>query len=81
MVLGTLSALGLIALGVAGVWWPSEARQATSGTPRLMVDRSEVDLGDLPFNAPAKTVFTLTNTGDGVLRIIEEPPVEVLKGC
>jgi hypothetical protein len=46
-----------------------------------MVDRSEVDLGDLPFNAPAKTVFTLTNTGDGVLRIIEEPPVEVLKGC
>jgi hypothetical protein len=46
-----------------------------------VVDRTEVDLGSLPFEAPATVVFTLTNAGDGLLRIADVPPVRVLKGC
>jgi hypothetical protein len=77
----TLGVLGLMAIGVAACWWPAQAGDASDGRPRLVVDRTEVDLGDLPFDAPAKAVFTLTNTGDGVLKIVGEPQVKVLKGC
>jgi hypothetical protein len=45
------------------------------------VDRTEVDLGTLPFETPARVVFTLTNAGDGLLRIADVPPVRVLEGC
>jgi hypothetical protein len=76
-----LGVLGLIAIVVAGCWWPAKAGEASNGVPRLVVDRTEGDLGDLPFDAPAKAVFTLTNTGDGVLRVVGEPQVKVLKGC
>jgi len=76
-----LAVLGLMAIGVAGCWWPAKAGEASDGIPRLVVDRTEVDLGDLPFEAPAKAVFTLTNTGDGVLKLAGEPQVKVLKGC
>ena len=76
-----LVALGLIAVGAAGLWWPAEAGEASSGAPRLVVDRTEIDLGDLAFDQRATAVFTLTNAGNGVLNIIEEPPVEVIKGC
>ena len=75
-----LVVLGLIAVGVAG-WWPAEAGEASGGMPRLVVDRTELDLGDLPFDQRATAVFTLTNAGNGVLNIIEEPPVDVVKGC
>jgi hypothetical protein len=77
----TLAVLVLMVIGVAGCWWPAKAGDASEGKPRLKVDRAEVDLGDLPYGAPAKAVFTLTNTGDGVLKIVGEPQVKILKGC
>jgi hypothetical protein len=61
--------LGLIAVGAAGLWWPAQTGAASSGTPRLVVDRTEIDLGDLPFDQRATAVFTLTNAGNGVLNI------------
>jgi hypothetical protein len=76
-----LVALGLIAVGAVGLWCPAGAGEASSRTPRLVVDRTEIDLGDLPFDQRTTAVFTLTNAGNGVLNIIEEPPVEVVKGC
>jgi hypothetical protein len=76
-----LVALGLIAVSAVGFWWPAQAGDAFSGAPRLVVDRTEIDLGDLPFDQLATAVFTLTNAGNGVLNIIEEPPVEIVKGC
>jgi hypothetical protein len=78
---GELVALGLIAVSAIGFWWPAQAGDASSGAPRLVVDRTEIDLGDLPFDQLATAVFTLTNAGDGVLNILEGPPVEVVKGC
>jgi len=76
-----LGALLLIAAGAASFWWLSEAQNASAGRPRLVVDRTEVDLGDLPFNAPAKVVFTLTNAGGSPLDLSENPPVRAVKGC
>jgi len=76
-----LGAIVLMAAGVAAFWWLSEAQSPSGGKPRLMVDRTELDLGDFPLERQAKAVFTLTNAGDGPLRILEVPPVSVLQGC
>jgi hypothetical protein len=65
-----LVTLGLIAVSAVGLWGPAQAGEASSGTPRLVVDRTEIDLGDLPFDQLATAVFTLTNAGDGVLNIL-----------
>ncbi len=71
----------LIGIGAAALWWRSEAQNPSGGTPRLVVDRTEIDLGYFPFEARAKAVFTLTNAGDGLLRLVEVPPVQAVKGC
>ena len=76
-----LAVLGLMVIGIAGCWWLAKAGEASDEMPRLVVDRTEVDLGDLPFEAPAKAVFTLTNAGNAVLKLAGEPEVKVLKGC
>ena len=73
--------VALVAAGVGAFWWFSEAQDSSGGTPRLLVDRTEVDLGYLRFEAPARAVFTLTNAGDGLFRLVEVPLVKVLKGC
>ncbi len=79
------AALGVIvlvvALGAGAFWWFSEAQDRPGGTPRLVLDREVVDLGNFPFGAQAKVVFTLTNAGDGPLRLDGVPRVEVVKGC
>ncbi|MFQ5828429.1 MAG: hypothetical protein ACE5JD_04650 [Candidatus Methylomirabilia bacterium] len=77
----TFVALVLIAFGGAAFWSRSEPPDTSEGTPRLVVDRTEVDLGYLPFEAPARVVFTLTNTGDGLLRLAYVPSVRALRGC
>lgn len=79
-------ALGLVVLVVvvvaaSGVWWLSAPPSASSGTPRLVLDRDTVDLGHLGFETPARVVFTLRNEGDGPLRIVGVPRVRVLQGC
>lgn len=71
----------LVAVSAGAFWWFSSAQETSDGTPRLVVDRTEVDLGGLPFEAPARAVFILTNAGDGLLKLSEAPPVRVLKGC
>jgi hypothetical protein len=76
-----VGALLLIGVGAAAFWWLSEAQNSLAGKPRLMVDRTEVDLGDLPFNAPAKVVFTLTNAGGSPLDLSDNPPVRAVTGC
>jgi hypothetical protein len=71
----------LLAIGV-GAWAGSRGPMATAdGGARLSLDREVIDLGDLPFSAPARAVFTLTNTGTGPLRILEPPRVRAVQGC
>lgn len=71
----SLAAAGLVLALVAS--WASAAEK----TPRLVVDREEIDLGTLPYSTPARAVFTLRNTGDAVLKVVDVPPVKALKGC
>ncbi len=73
-----LGAIVLIVIATGTLWWfPA----ASGGRPRLVLDRDEVDLGDLAFAAPARVVFTLTNAGGAPLRIAEGVRVTAVKGC
>ncbi len=76
-----LGALALIPVGGVAFWWSSDRPDLSGGTPRLVLDREVVDLGALPFEAPARVVFTLTNAGGGPLRLPGAPRVKALKGC
>lgn len=76
-----LGVLTLVAISGAAAWWHATSPDASAGTPRLVVDRTDVDLGDLRYGSPASVVFTLTNAGDGSLVVGEAPRVLVKAGC
>jgi hypothetical protein len=69
-----------LAGGVARWRWANQDA-AAAGTPRLAVDRTEVDLGYRRFNTAARVVFTLTNAGDAPLQLAEVPQVRAVRGC
>jgi len=71
----------VLVIGIAAGWWISGGPDAWGDRPRLVLDREVVDLGDLPFDAPARVVFTLTNAGPGLLKLAGVPRVEAVKGC
>lgn len=73
--------LSVLAVVIAGFWWLQGAQTVSGGTPRLQADKIEVDLGDFPFEKMARAVFTLTNAGDGPLKILDVSPVRALQGC
>ena len=72
---------GVLVVGLATLWWVAGGPNAWGEKPRLVVDRDLVDLGDLPFDTPARVVFTLTNSGEGTLTLAGTPRVEAVKGC
>lgn len=51
------------------------------GTPALAVDQEVIDYGDVKLDTQLTFSVTLTNAGDGVLRIREDPYIEVVEGC
>mgnify|MGYP001354320725 CR=1 FL=1 len=61
---------------------PSEGSAAIgAGSPRLEVDQTRIDFGDVPMNKMVKASFKLRNVGDGTLTISHPPVPEVLEGC
>lgn len=78
---GVLGGLAFVALIIGFFWWSMSSQPTRSGIPQLVVDRNEVDLGTLRYNAPTLAVFTLSNVGDRVLKIFDEPVVKAVKGC
>ena len=76
-----ISALLVVMLAAGAYWFWAEGTVRPEGTARLVVDRSEIDLGALPFDAPARVMFVLTNAGDGPLTISGSPRVEAVQGC
>jgi hypothetical protein len=77
-----LLGLAAVILGGGGAWWLwSKQNGVTAGMPRLAVDRTEIDLGYRRFDTAARVVFTLTNAGDGPLRLAEVPRVNAVQGC
>lgn len=75
----------LIVGGLAAMWgWPGTGPAVTpvvSGSPRLDVDRTEVDEGYIKLGRTIRTTFTLANVGDQPLKILETPQVELVEGC
>jgi hypothetical protein len=72
---------GVLVVGLLGGWWMAGGLDRWGEPPRLVLDREVVDLGDLPYGAPARVVFTLTNAGPGTLKLAGVPTVEAVKGC
>jgi hypothetical protein len=77
-VLLIVALLGVIGLGVWRFW--PQAPPSAGGTPELALDRTEISLGYLRFNAPAYAAFTISNRGDGPLTL-QAGPVRVVEGC
>lgn len=59
---------------------PAPPPQVT-GAPRLAVDQTTIDEGDVPLGKTIRSVFRLHNVGDQPLAVLGEPPVEVVEGC
>ncbi len=52
-----------------------------SGSPRLVVGQRTVDEGYVKYDAPVSSAFVLRNEGDLPLKILEQPQVELVRGC
>ena len=52
-----------------------------SGKPNLVVDKTVVDFGTVQYEKPVTAVFTVSNTGDQPLQLLQQPKLEVLQGC
>jgi hypothetical protein len=74
----TLAALVVLALAAWG-GWPGASPWA-DGTPKLTLDRTEIDLGYMRFGTPARAAFTISNAGDGLLTL-KAGRVRVVQGC
>lgn len=70
-----------VMVAAAGYLAWSPAVLSAGGTPKLMVDRTVIDFGDVSYGRFVTAQFKLTNAGDGILSITEAPIVKVLKGC
>ncbi len=73
----TLILLGIFAAAV------SRSRSAVPSPlgPRLVADPATLDFGRVRVEQPVRAAFTLRNTGDQPLQILEVPRVEVVDGC
>lgn len=75
----------LLGGGLSLVWASGQSRSVTpaetSGSPRLAVDQTMIDEGNVKLDTPIQTSFRLRNTGDQTLRILDEPRVELIEGC
>lgn len=60
---------------------PDPAGDGETGTPVLRVDRDRIDLGEVPLGESVEAHFTLTNAGDGTVRLARVPYVEAVAGC
>ena len=75
----------LIIIGGLWTWASSRASSKTApeiaGSPRLTVDQTVIDEGEVKLNTQLRTTFRLKNVGDQPLRILGEPQVELVEGC
>ncbi len=49
--------------------------------PRIAVEQTLFDYGDVRFNTPIETVVRVSNVGSEVLAIAQNPRVELVEGC
>lgn len=51
------------------------------GIPAISADKTLIDFGYVKLDTNLTLSFTVTNTGDGVLRFTEAPYIEIREGC
>ncbi len=74
LVLGT----GVLVLLLTG---QSVGGGGVATSPQILVDRTEIDFGQVPVNQRVRADFTITNAGGRPLQIVGQPQVDVVKGC
>jgi len=76
-----LIAAGGLLLALAGFLFLRPAAPEDTGDPQIAVDQQKIDYGYVKYGETRQFRFTVTNTGDGVLRFEKKPYVEVVEGC
>ncbi len=71
----------LVAVFFAFARQPQPTIDVAGGTPKIKADKEFVDLGDQKLGNTVQVSFTISNEGDGTLRLTKEPYVEVKEGC
>jgi len=74
----------LVAIAVFAVLGGNSAPKAAievGGSPRLKVNKEEVNLGDVKLGKTVEVSFLLTNVGDKTLQFTQAPTIEVKEGC
>lgn len=81
-----VGALGLVLLGVlmlsGGDDVPEDFEPQVEGDPRLaVISEGVIDHGDVVVNNMVESVFRVQNVGSETLHILDEPYVELVRGC
>ncbi len=76
-----VAAAVLLVAGGLTVLLTSGGNTASGGTPKLVVDQTVVDEGYVTLNTSVRTSFTIRNEGEGPLRVLGEPQVQLVEGC
>ncbi len=78
---GVAAAVLLVVGGLSMLLISGNSNTASGGTPKLVVDQTVIDEGYVKLNTPVRTSFTIRNEGDGPLRVLGEPQVQLVEGC
>jgi hypothetical protein len=73
-------ALGGVLL-ITAVFFLARQDSNRGGTPSIIVDPQRIDYGDVKLGVNKTFSIKVTNAGDGTLRFMEEPYIQVLEGC
>ncbi len=74
----------LAAVSIAAVLVASQPKPfvpQVTGAPSLQIEQTRYDYGDVRFGQPVHTVFRIRNVGDRALQILNQPQVQVVRGC
>ena len=75
------AAVLLVVGGLSMLLISGDSNTTSGGTPKLVVDQTEIDEGYVKLNTSVRTSFTIRNEGDGLLRVLDEPQVQLVEGC
>lgn len=75
------TAVVIVVAASATLMLRSSIAPVSGGAGRLEIDRTEIDLGTLPFDHWVTAIFKIRNVGDGPLMIRNTPRAEAVLGC
>lgn len=80
----TLAGLFLLGIALFAIFNAPPAQKATievKGAPRLKVDKTAIDHGQVKLGTTLADVVHITNVGDQPLSFSRQPYVEIKQGC